>query len=80
MCELKVTGNNLMSVGDMEDEDEVVECCAEAEEEEESYLCKIAADLASNLTANESKELAAACLPGAQALSKVHVSVEPCIC
>ena len=78
--ELEATGDDLTSLGNVDDEDKTTERHAEVEEEEENYLREVAANLAADLTANEREVLANACFPGAQVLTKVRVSFIPCIC
>jgi len=72
MRELDTVSDDLTSLGDAEEEGEDgTGGRVEAEEEEERQFRDIAADLAADLSTNERAELAASCMPGATALSKV---------
>ena len=69
--ELDAAGEDLTSIADTDDEGEMA---AGQEEKDERHFRNIAAELASELSADEHNNLAAACLPGAMALTKVRNS------
>jgi len=71
--ELQGVREDLTSLGDADEDEERIEGQAEQEEEEEHRFRDIAAELASELTGQECDDIAAACLPGARALTKVHM-------
>ena len=77
--ELEGVGEDLTSLGDGDDEEERGEGRAEQEEEEERHFRDIAVELASKLTGQECEDFAAACLPGAGALTKVRAFHFRCI-
>jgi len=68
--ELDAAGEDLTSIADTDDEGEAA---AGREEEDERHFRDIAAELASELTVDEHNHLAASCLPGATALTKVRI-------
>ena len=71
--ELQGVREDLTSLGDADKDEERIEGQAEQEEEEERRFRDIAAELASELTGQEHDDIAAACLPGAGALTKVRM-------
>jgi len=68
---LEMVGKDLTSLGEVDNEEEAGEGQADREEEEERHFCDIAAELAVELLVDECADIAASCLPGATALTKV---------
>ena len=73
MRELETVGDDLTSMGNTEDGDEAEEHGSEREEEEVRQFRNIAMDLVSKLSTDKCASLATVCIPGATALSKVHI-------